>query len=421
MRRASQLACALTLLAACAGSERTPSASDPTAGALGEGEESSERKQGWVRCGIDVLVEESFERLRGRRVAILTSRIGRDHHGVRTIDRFAEAQGVELIRLFSPEHGLESAREGDINDEVDSATGLPIHSLYGERRAPDASELAGIDDLIVDLQDVGVRFYTYATTMGYAMRACGQAGVRVLVLDRPNPIAPAGVQGPIQDPDQLSFIAWQPIPLVHGLTLGELATLYVREFGIECELDVVAMQGWSRTMWYEDTGVPWIDPSPNLRSPMQAQLYPALGLLEACGLSVGRGTEAPFECIGAPWIDSDKLLARLRELDLPGVQFTAKAFTPSASRFEGEPLQGIALRVEQRDAVQAVELGLQIAWALEREFAASFDEENVLRRFGSQGVLDALYEAQDPSVVMDLWQADVRSFSEIAAGCYLYP
>ena len=280
--------------------------------------------------------------------------------------------------------------------------------------------LEGIDALVFDVQDVGTRFYTYATTLGYAMEECGQRGVEVIVLDRPNPLGGELVSGPRTDEELLRFISYKPIPLVHGLTMGELAGLFRGEYGVECELSVVELEGWRRRMRFEDTGLPWRNPSPNMRSATQALLYPGVGLLEACNLSVGRGTDQPFERLGAPWIDGPRLGRALQELGLRGLEVTPIQFTPDASRFEGELCQGIQLLVRERSEVQPVELGFQLAWTLQRLFPDDFEAEKVLDRLLAEEAFLALRSAPGPGPFAPLWSGDVSSFREQRLPYLLY-
>lgn len=328
-----------------------------------------------MRAGVDELQASGFELLLGRRVATLTHLPSRDGRGVRTIDVLQRAKGVELVRLFTPEHGIASALEGKVDDGRDGPTGLPVISLYGERRRPRPVDLEGLDDVVVDLQGAGVRFYTYATTLAYMLEACAEAGVRVVVLDRPNPLGGHLVEGPSAGADLLSFLAYAPIPVVHGMTMGELA-LYFQAAGTPAaaaDLHVVPLGGWRRSMRFEDTGLVWRAPSPNLRNPTQALLYPAVGLLEACNLSVGRGTDEPFERIGAPWIRPAELAAALEAEAIPGLRFTGIEFTPVSATHAGARCGGVQLRLADIDGLRPVAAGMRIARVLERLYPRAFD------------------------------------------------
>ncbi len=384
------------------------------------GRKSAAAERASVRCGVDVLAAEDFARLRGRRVALLTNRTGVDRSGRRTIDLLHAAEGVELVRILSPEHGLAADQEGAVDHGRDAATGLAVHSLYGATRRPTDGMLADLDAVLFDVQDAGVRIYTYATTLGYLMEECGRRGVRVVVLDRPNPLGGLVVDGPRADPERLAFISYRPIPFVHGLTVGELARLFRGRYGVACELDVVPLEGWSRGMSFADTDLGWIAPSPNLRTPTQAILYSALGLLEAANVSVGRGTPAPFERLGAPWIDGELLAAALEGAGLPGVRFTPLAFTPDEATFAGERCSGIALTLTDPRAFEGPRTGFTIAWWLERLFADEFEVARLLDRARSFEAWRALRLATDPAALPSVWAADVASFRAERAPFLLY-
>ena len=296
-----------------------------------------------VRLGIDVLAAGGFAQLAGLRIGLLANDASRDSSGQRTVQVLAKAPGVRLVALFSPEHGIGADRDGEIASGRDSETGLPIHSLYGTQRRPVAKMLAGLDAVVVDLQDVGVRFYTYATTMGYLMEAAAQRRLKVFILDRPNPIGAAGVRGPLLDADLRSFTGYFPMPLQHGMTLGELAMMFNGETGIGANLAVVAMRGYSRASWFDETGLPWVNPSPNLRSVDAAVVYPGVALIEGTNVSVGRGTPTPFELVGAPWIEGPVLAAYLERRRIAGVRFEPAAFTPSSDRYAGKRCHGIRI------------------------------------------------------------------------------
>lgn len=342
-----------------------------------------------VQAGIDVLVAEEFARLAGQRVGLLTHAPGRDVRGRRSLDLLAAAPQVDLVRVFTPEHGLSSSFEGKLADGLDEASGLALVSLYGDNRRPTPEQLEGLDMVLVDLQGAGVRFYTYATTMGYMLEACALAGVRVLVLDRPNPLGGLLVEGPSADGDRLSFIAYRSVPVVHGMTLGELAQLYRDYYDVAVQLEVLRMRGWRRAMRFEDTGLPWYAPSPNLRNPTQAYLYPAIGLLEATDLSVGRGTDEPFERLGAPWVDGVRLAQALEAAHIPGLRFTAIEFTPKSSKHAGELCGGVQLRLKDIEAFKPVAAGLAIARIVEQLFPEPFDEAAVDERLMARAAFAA--------------------------------
>lgn len=343
-----------------------------------------------VLSGIDVLEARDFKPLRGKRIALLTHRSGVDSRGRRTIDVLHRAPHVTLERLFSPEHGLASDSEGKIGDDRDLATGLPIYSLYGERRRPDPAWLAGLDAVVVDLQDVGARFYTYATTLAYLMESAAQRHLPVYVLDRPNPIRADVVQGPVLDPELRSFTGYWPVPVRHGMTIGELARLFAGEARIPVDLHVIAMKHYRRDQWYEDSGLPWLPPSPNLPTPASATLYPGVGMIEGAEISVGRGTPTPFEVVGAPWIDGPALSRALTARELPGLRFEPATFTPAIATYAGQSCQGVRLRVQERNALDTAALGIVLAQELHQRYPKNFSLDRTLGNVGSRRVLDSI-------------------------------
>jgi uncharacterized protein YbbC (DUF1343 family) len=302
-----------------------------------------------VLTGIDVLREERFERLHGARVGLITNASGRARDGMSSADLLANAPDVTLVALFTPEHGLGADRDGKVANGVDEHLGLPVYSLYGDALAPSADSLAGIDTLVFDVQDVGTRFFTYASTMRRAMEAARDHDLRFVVLDRPNPIDGTDVAGPVLVPPGGSFVNYHALPVRHGMTVGELAYLFDADDHLGVALSVVPMRGWRRASYGDETGLPWVNPSPNLHSVDEALLYPALGLLEATNLSVGRGTDGPFERVGAPWIDADVLAATLASEAPPGVEFAREAFTPSVDRYAGQRCHGVHVAVRDRE------------------------------------------------------------------------
>ena len=284
-----------------------------------------------VRPGIEVLLSDSIALVRGRRVGLITNHTGRDRSGTPSIDLLAAHPEVELVALYSPEHGIRGSAEAGVRvaGSVDERTGLPVHSLYGETRTPTAEMLEGVEVLLFDIQDVGARYYTYLSTMALAMEAAGEHGIPFVVLDRPNPIGGDPVQGNVLDPGFASFVGLYPIPMRHGLTAGEFARMAVGEFGVQVELSVAVADGWRRTMPFEDTGIPWIAPSPNMPSVESALHYPGTCLFEGTPISVGRGTDRAFQLVGAPWLDGEELARRLTALQVPDARFVPVRFTPS--------------------------------------------------------------------------------------------
>jgi uncharacterized protein YbbC (DUF1343 family) len=378
------------------------------------------RSSAAVACGVDVLARNGGARLAGRKVALLTNATGRTSYGERTIDLLARASGVQLVAILAPEHGIASNAEGRIADTTEARTGVPIFSLYGETRRPTAAMLAAADTLVFDVQDAGTRIYTYESTLGYAMEAARECGVRFVVLDRPSPIGFVAPSGPCADADRLDFTSNLPIPLVHGLTIGELALLYRDAYDVKCELEVVRCEGWRRAMTWEETGLEWIPPSPNLRTPLEALLYPGVALLETTNVSVGRGTDEPFERFGAPWIDAAKLASALNELALPGLRFEALEFTPNASRFANELCRGVRIVVHDRAAVRPVEAGLAFARTLARLFGERFELEKVDALLRSRATHAALSSQASDAELRATWEPELAEFELARKRVLLY-
>ena len=317
--------------------------------------------EGSTLTGLDRLVSEDFARLAGRSVGLITNQTGVDSQGRRVVDLLAAAPQVKLRALFSPEHGITGLVDASVPHSRDAATGLAIWSLYGPGRRPSTEQLSGIDTLVFDIQDVGVRYYTYLTTLVYALEEGGRRGIEVVVLDRPNPITGTVVEGPPMDPDMRSFTAPHTIPVRTGMTIGEFAQMVVAERKLPVKLTVVPLEHWQRSQWFDETGLAWVNPSPNIRSQTQALLYSGVGLLEATNLSVGRGTDLPFEVIGAPWITEPQVLAdAMNARGLAGVAFHPIMFTPTSSVHAGRPLGGVRLEVTDRDAIRPVTVGLAL-------------------------------------------------------------
>ena len=379
------------------------------------------RAQGTVRPGIDVWAERGFAPLAGRRIGLITNVTGRNAGGQLTLDVLHASAEVELVALFATEHSFTATAEGSIASDVHDPTGLPIHSLYGETRRPTAAMLAGLDGLVFDIQDIGARFYTYGTTLAYAMEEAAANGLPIVVLDRPNPIGGTAVSGPVLDPELRSFVGYGEIPTRHGMTLGELARLYNETREIGAQLTVVPAGGWRRSMWYDETGLEWINPSPNIRNLTQATLYPALGSLEATNISVGRGTDAPFEWLGAPWIDSRQLAAALNAAELPGLRFVARAQTPSAVRFAGERCGGVNLLLTDRNAFDAGLTAATIAATLYRLYAHAWEIDRLPQQWGDAKILDQLRQGTRPTAIVASWQDGLQRFRRQRQTFLLYP
>jgi uncharacterized protein YbbC (DUF1343 family) len=315
--------------------------------------------------GIDVLHASNYEALRGLRIGLITNQSGIDRHGNPTVDLLRSAPGVTLTAIFTPEHGLRGTLDDKVADE--EYRGIPVYSLYGERRKPSPEQLPNLDALVFDVQDIGTRFYTYISTMGLAMEAAAEAKIRFIVLDRINPIGGDVVEGPMLE-GKTNFVGWHPLPIRHGRTVGELAMQFRDERPIPVDLTVIPVRGWKREQWQDEAGLPWVNTSPNMRSLNAAALYPGIGLLERA-ISVGRGTDTPFEVLGAPYIDGERLA---REVHVPGVQLTPVRFTPTASIHKGEECGGVRIRITDRRALRSVTLGLEIARALVRLYGDQF-------------------------------------------------
>lgn len=376
--------------------------------------------RGRVLSGIDVLRLENFEQLRGRRIGLLTNQTGQARDGIRTIDLLQQAGNLQLIALFSPEHGLRGILNDRIPSSRDKKTGLRIHSLYGRRVRPTAKMLRGIDTIIVDLQDIGTRFYTYMTTMAYMMEAAARQKLRIMVLDRPNPINGLQIEGPALDQKFIGFTGYFPMPIRHGLTIGELARLFNGENEIGADLTVVKMQGWRRQYWFDETGLPWINPSPNMRNLIQATLYPGIGAIEGTAVSVGRGTEAPFEQVGAPWIDGVELAGELNAKGLAGVRFYPVTFTPQSSTYAGSQCRGVFILVTDRQALQPVRLGLEVAAMLHRLYPAEYRLEKEANLLGAETVLSRILAGEAPAGAMQSWKADEMQWRRLCSRYLLY-
>ena len=382
--------------------------------------ESSSSTPSRVLNGIDVLERDNFSQLANKRVGLITNHTGRDREGRQTIDVLNKASNVKLTALFSPEHGIRGLADEKISDSRDEATGLPIYSLYGESRRPTAEQLKNLDALVFDIQDIGVRFYTYISTLGYALEEAGKAKVPVYVLDRPNPIGGLDVEGPLTDEDKSTFTSYHRIPVRHGLTVGELAQLYVRDRKIDCQLHVIKMEGWKRSMWFDETSQTWVNPSPNMRSLTEATLYPGIGLLETTNVSVGRGTDTPFELIGAPWIQAGKLADYLNQRALPGVRFVPLNFTPKASVFKDEACGGVNIIVTDRTTFRPLLTGIEIAVGLRRLYPSEWKVDSYGRLLVNSATLDRVKRGDSAREIVASWNNQLEEFRQSRAGILLY-
>jgi uncharacterized protein YbbC (DUF1343 family)/CubicO group peptidase (beta-lactamase class C family) len=397
---------------------------EPATAAATQASETSETSAAGatpVLTGIDVLVREEFRALQGRKVGLITNHTGVDRAGRSTVTLLHQAPGVELKALFSPEHGFAGTVDiPKVDDSVDNATGLKVFSLYGDTRRPTAEMLATVDTLVFDIQDIGCRFYTYVSTMGEAMIAAAEHGKEFVVLDRPNPINGVDVAGPMLDPGKESFVGFHHLPVRHGMTIGELAQLIKEERQLPLKLSVIRCEGWKRSEFYESTGLLWINPSPNMRTLNQAVLYPGIGMLETTNLSVGRGTDTPFEIVGAPWLDGRALAAKLAERRIPGVAVVPVEFTPDSSKFANQKCSGVQLLMTDRAALQPVRLGLELAAALRQLAPETWETKSFPRLMGNQAVQDRLLQNGTTEELLETSLEGVSEFLRRRSTVLLY-
>ena len=402
---------------------------------------TSELAQAKVRPGISVLMRDSIQLIRGKRIGLLTNQSGIDEKGASDIDRLRDArargEGVKLVQLFSPEHGLRGTEDRqNIASGIDAQSGLPVYSLYGQQTvAPPDSMLRNLDALVFDLQDVGTRTWTYVGAMIYSMRASARVGRPMIVLDRPNPITGYIIEGPVLDsslanpedpapgrPGQ-AYALW-PMPLRHGMTIGELALYYNDVLKIHANLHVVPVQGWRRDVWFDLTGLPWVRPSPNLPSLQSVMLYPGLVAFEATNLSVGRGTPEAFQRIGAPWLNAAATVAILRDREIPGARFFVESFTPvnPTDQKYGQTIPGIKITVYNRSSMQAARVGATLLWAINKTAGSKLTIRNrdFDLRFGSPSVREALLRGDDPDVLIDREYKSAYAFREATRQYLIY-
>jgi uncharacterized protein YbbC (DUF1343 family)/CubicO group peptidase (beta-lactamase class C family) len=375
---------------------------------------------GQTLTGIDVLEQENFASLAGKHVGLITNQTGMDRNGRSTIDLLAHAPGVKLVALFSPEHGIRGAEDANVDSSKDAATGLPVYSLYGTTRRPTDEMLAGIDALVFDVQDAGVRFYTYVTTMGYAMEEAARHHLPFYVLDRPDPIGGELIEGPILDRDKLSFVGYFPLPVRIGMTLGEMAQMFNAENHIGCDLHVVAMKNWNRRQWFEQAGLPWTPPSPNLRALSSTVLYPGLDILQNAGISVGRGTDTPFEIFGAPYIHGVELAAALNRRYIPGVRFVATKFTPRSGTHKDELCEGAEIVITDRASVHSMLMGFEIAAALAKLYPEMFHVEQLTLLVGNSSYINRLQHGDAPNRIFADEDPALESFRTMRSKYLIY-
>jgi uncharacterized protein YbbC (DUF1343 family)/CubicO group peptidase (beta-lactamase class C family) len=385
-------------------------------------------RNGSVKTGIDVLEGHGFGVLqvagRKKRIGVLTNQTGVDADGRRTIDVLAQTPGVSLDAIFSPEHGVTGTLDTlNVSNSTDAATGIPVYSVYGGKdaaRRPPADVMKQLDAVVFDIQDAGVRFYTYETTLGYFLEAAASAGAEVIVLDRPDPITGSFVQGPVSDAGRENFTNYGTVPVRQGMTMGELAKMYNAERNINARLTVVAMEGWQRGDWFDSTGLAWVNPSPNLRSVTEAGLYPGVGLIEGTNVSVGRGTDTPFELVGAPWMKGRELASYLNARGIAGVRFVPVTFTPTASNYAGQTCEGVNLVLTERNALDGPELGIELAAALRKLYPADFKLERMTELLVNQEAYDGLVAGKDPRRIAQDWQEELEKFELVRKKYLIY-
>lgn len=388
-----------------------------------------QNRNGQVKSGLEVLVEQNFAKLHSdsggakRRIGVLTNQTGVDAQGRRTIDLLAKAPGIELVAIFSPEHGVTGAVDTtDIGNSKDQATGVPVYSVYGakdEDRRPKPEQMKGLDAVVIDLQDAGVRFYTYETTMGYFLETAAQSGTEIVVLDRVDPVNGAVVQGPVSMAGK-SFVNYHPLPVRHGMTMGELAKMFNAERNINAKLTVVPLQGWQRGDWFDATGQVWVNPSPNLRSVTEAALYPGVALVEGTNVSVGRGTDTPFEVMGAPWIDPKTLSDYLNSRMIAGVRFVPVRFTPSETKYKGQLCGGVNIVLMDRNALDAPELGVELAVALRKFYPQQWDATKLDNIIAHPPTTEMIMRMEDPRRIADEWREQLEGFGKVRAKYLMY-
>jgi uncharacterized protein YbbC (DUF1343 family)/CubicO group peptidase (beta-lactamase class C family) len=385
-------------------------------------------RNGAVKNGIDVLEEHKFDVLqiadRKKRVGLVTNQTGIDADGRRTIDVLAQAPGVSLDAIFSPEHGITGTLDTlHVSDTKDDATGVTVYSVYGGKdaaRRPSLDVLKRLDAVVFDIQDAGAPFFTYETTLGYFLEAAAQAGIELIVLDRPDPVTGSFVQGPVADAGHESFTNYWAVPVRHGMTMGELAKMFNTERNINAKLTVVPMEGWQRGDWFDSTGLTWISPSPNLRSVTEAALYPGVALIEGTNISVGRGTDTPFELVGAPWIKGRELAAYLNARGIAGVRFVPVTFTPASAIYNGKKCEGVNVVLTERNALDAPELGVELAAALRKLYPADYKIDRLPELLVNQAAFDALLAGRDPRRIAQDWQEDLEKFELVRKKYLIY-
>jgi len=410
-------------------------------------------RNGHVLTGIDVLERDNFAELRPPQpqpqpqlttgettaagpaedkpaatdrvlnIGLVTNQTGLDATGKRTVDVLAAAPGIKLAAIFSPEHGIFGNMDSSVDNSTDPVTGVTVYSLYGgteAKRHPPVEIFKTLDAVVFDVQDAGARFYTYPATLGYVLEAAAAANIEVIVLDRPDPVTGSAVQGPVSQATFAGFTNYHPVPIRHGMTLGELAQLFNAERKIGARLRVVPMDGWLRGDWFDSTGIVWVNPSPNLRSVNEAVLYPGVGMIEGTNVSVGRGTDTPFEVLGAPWIDARALAEYLNSRLIAGVRFVPVTFTPSSNWYSGQTCRGVNLIVTDRNVLDSPELGVELAAGLKKLYPDIWKFDKISGLLANQDIYDALLRDDDPRTIAQSWQEELGKFRELRAKYLLY-
>lgn len=374
-----------------------------------------------VKPGVDVLAEENFQRLKGHKVGLICNHSALSRTGKHLFDLMRKSENVEIVAIFAPEHGFRGIMDQAIQNGKDEKTGIPIYSLYGRTMRPNAEMLKGIDLLVFDIQDIGARFYTYISTLAMCMEEAAHYNIKFMVLDRPNPIGGLYVDGPIQDRDLTGgFTAYFPMPVVHGMTIGELATMFNDYFGTQCDLEVVKMEGWKRSMYFDETGLPWVNPSPNIRNVTEELLYPGLGMTEGANIAVGRGTATPFEIYGAPWADAEELTREMQSRQIPGLAFEPVSFTPDASTYRGEQCNGFRVTITDREALKIVPAGIHFIDALYKLYPEHYEIDRVRGMVGQQAIIDMIKQRKPVEDIILSWQDDLKRFIKIRQRFLLY-
>jgi uncharacterized protein YbbC (DUF1343 family) len=376
--------------------------------------------KGHTLTGIDVLEEQNFAPLAGKRVGLITNQTGVDRHGRSTIDLLAHAPGVKLVALFSPEHGIRGIVDERVPSATDAATGLPVYSLYGDTLRPTDAMLDGLDALVFDVQDAGVRFYTYLTTMGYTMEAAAAHHLAYYVLDRPDPLGGEIIEGPMLDKGRMNFVGYFHMPIRMAMTLGEMAEMFNQEKKIGCDLHVIQMRNWNRRDWFDDTGLPWVNPSPNLRSFRAEISYPGLEILQAGGVSVGRGTNRPFERLGSPWIHSAEFVDYMNRRAIPGARFIADTFTPDSGLYKGQRCEGARVVVRSRASFRSLQMGIEIASALAKLYPGKFEAAKTIELLGNAATVRSLARGDSPAEIVSGWSGELEAFRKLRAKYLLY-